>query len=288
MSSAIHSTKSKQKPGTKRPNAGTKGTAERLAVDIARDKKAAPRKLQGDKRSATVKASHEANDVEASSVTGARLRAGARLLTQAISSYAGQTSLRTDRASVRQPHDFQEAYASMINAVPKGIRLDMLKQMHRGLEQAVKAELDVTLGELAANDDDGRVSTADFMARLERQEQEQRESDISSKRLVLGAEMRARLGVTPQALSAALKAKRIFAMQGISGEYMYPAFFADNTYDRPVLEKICKALGDLPAGSKWDFFTSPRTSLGGKTPLEALAKGKVDAVMSAAKAFSEE
>lgn len=100
--------------------------------------------------------------------------------------------------------------------------------------------------------------------------------------------MRARLRVSPQALSAALKAKRMFIMQGPSGEYVYPEFFADSTYDRRVLERVCKALGDLPGAAKWDFFMSPRVSLAGKTPLNALAKGKVDEVMAAADAFREQ
>jgi len=36
------------------------------------------------------------------------------------------------------------------------------------------------------------------------------------------------------------------------------------------------------------FFTAPRLSLGGKSPLEALTKGKLDAVMAAARAYADE
>jgi hypothetical protein len=131
-------------------------------------------------------------------------------------------------------------------------------------------------------------STEDFMADMRRQEAELRLADIAGKRLLPGLEMRERLGVTPQALSAALKAKRMFIMQGPAGEYLYPAFFADPKYDRPVLEKICKVLGDMPGGSKWDFFISKKISLGNKTPLEALLKGQLDLVMVAAAGFAEQ
>jgi hypothetical protein len=133
-----------------------------------------------------------------------------------------------------------------------------------------------------------RVSTEDFMAGLMQQEKAQREKDIASKRLISGAEMRERLGVSPQALSAALKAKRMFVLTGPSGGYYYPSFFADPRYDRPVLEKVCRTLGDLPGASKWDFFTTPKISLGNKAPLDALAKGKLDAVLIAAAGFLEE
>jgi hypothetical protein len=133
-----------------------------------------------------------------------------------------------------------------------------------------------------------RVSTEDFMAGLMREEESQRAKDIASKRLISGAEMRQRLGVSPQALSAALKAKRMFVLTGPSGGYYYPSFFADPSYDRPVLEKVCRALGDLPGASKWDFFTTPKISLGNKAPLDALAKGKLDAVLIAAAGFLAE
>jgi hypothetical protein len=126
------------------------------------------------------------------------------------------------------------------------------------------------------------------MAGLVREEKTQREKDIASKRLISGAEMRERLGVSPQALSAALKAKRMFVLTGPSGGYYYPSFFADPRYDRPVLEKVCRTLGDLPGASKWDFFTTPKISLGNKAPLDALAKGKLDAVLIAAAGFLEE
>jgi hypothetical protein len=221
-------------------------------------------------------------------VSDTKLRAGAKLLTQAVSAYAEYTNHQTSQNRVGQPHDFHDAYASMIQAVPEGIRLDLLRQMRRDLDEVARSEFNVDLEDSAANDNDSRVNTADFVANLERQQVKQRESDLASERLLPGTEMRARLGITTQALSAALKARRLFAMQGPSGKYAYPAFFADPTYDRPILEKVCKALGDLPGASKWDFFTSPRISLDGKTPLDALAKGKVEAVLSTANAFREE
>jgi hypothetical protein len=77
-------------------------------------------------------------------------------------------------------------------------------------------------------------------------------------------------------------------LQGASGEYLYPAFFAEPAYERRALEKVCKALGDLPGAAKWDFFMSPRVSLNGRTPLQALAKGALDEVLEAANAFREE
>lgn len=215
----------------------------------------------------------------------ANLAVGGQLLIQALRSYASPERPQPT-SSLPQRDDFKEAYSAMLKAIPLVNRKMVLRQLKAGLELA-ETELDAP----AASPPDaraGKVSTADFMAGLERQEKDQREYNLASGKLIPGAQLQARLKVSAQALSAALKAKRMFVMQGPSGEYAYPAFFADNAYDRRVLERVCKALGDLPGSSKWDFFTAPRISLGGKSPLMALAKGQVEAVMSAARAFADE
>ncbi|MDO8048874.1 hypothetical protein O3301_10385 [Janthinobacterium sp. SUN211] len=180
---------------------------------------------------------------------------------------------------------FQEAYASLLDAVPRDDRPALLAQMRRDLDIVAERELNRVSGIDAHA---GHVSTRQFMRGLEEQERQQREKDLASHSLLSGPELRARLEVTPQALSAALKARRLFALRGASGEYVYPAFFADPRHDRHILEKISKILGDLPGAAKWDFFTVPRLSLGGKSPLEALTKGKLDAVMAAARAYADE
>lgn len=184
-------------------------------------------------------------------------------------------------------HSFLQAYTTLVKAVPKHRRLALLRQMALDIETIVETEAK-TEPVAKSTAMTSSITTEDFMAEMRRQEKERRQGDIAAKRLITGAEMRERLGVTPQALSAALKAKRMFVMQGPSGDYYYPAFFADPRHDRPVLKKVCKALGDLPGGSKWDFFTTQKISLGNKTPLDALAKGKLEAVLTAAVGFAEE
>ena len=48
------------------------------------------------------------------------------------------------------------------------------------------------------------------------------------------------------------------------------------------------ALGDLPGGAKLQFFLTRKGSLGGETPLQALAAGRVAKVKDIAAAFAEE
>jgi hypothetical protein len=206
-----------------------------------------------------------------------------RWMTRAVSS-VDTRPLGSGKAAI---DDFQRMYSSLVRAVPNEFRLKLVEKMREGLgkvEQQLRAErLDA-----GAGTDGGRGDTADFVARLQRQEQERREQQIASGELLTSAELSARLSMTTSALTAAVKAKRMFFLKGPRGRNVYPAFFADKSLDRKVLEGVSKQLGDLPAASKYFFFTSPRTSLGGKSPLHALAKGKVDAVLKAAAAFEKE
>lgn len=217
--------------------------------------------------------------------TGDALRSAGRLVTQAVTSYARDHAGAEDKTL--PPGLFKDAYASILRSVPKMHRIGLLQAMKLGLDEVARAEMDA-LAPKVAGDAPGKVSTEAFMAGLAAQEASQYASDVAAGALLSGAQMRARLQVTPQALSAALKARRMFALPGPSGGYAYPAFFADPAYDRRVLERVCRELGGISGGSKWDFFTTPRISLDGETPLQALARGKVDAVLAAAGAFRDD
>lgn len=109
---------------------------------------------------------------------------------------------------------------------------------------------------------------------------------IAQKELLPSSEFQAALNIRRQSLSEAVKSGRMFALVGPSGENFYPAFFADAALDRRSVEKVAKALGTLPATSKYFFFTSKSMMLDAQTPLDALKKGRVAEVMQAATSFA--
>ena len=94
---------------------------------------------------------------------------------------------------------------------------------------------------------------------------------VEKGELLTSATLIDRVNITRQALSNRLAAGNIFYVDGGRNERYYPAFFADAALDTKAVRKVTKALGDLPGASKWLFFTSPRESLGGLTPLDVLA-----------------
>lgn len=96
----------------------------------------------------------------------------------------------------------------------------------------------------------------------------------------------ARLDWTRQALSKALSARRVFFVEA-DGVRLYPAFFVDGRCERRHVEALSKALGDLPGATKLHFMTSPKASLSGLSPLQALAQGQVAAAKAAAEGFAQ-
>jgi hypothetical protein len=135
-----------------------------------------------------------------------------------------------------------------------------------------------------------RARTADndaFMRSMAMQEQIRRAELEQSGQLISSQELAHRLGVTSQAVSKALKSRRLFALDGSGGGLLYPAFYADGKLSRRDLGAVTRALGDIPASSKWQFFTNPKSSLGGITPLDALQSGQREAVMVSAAGFVE-
>ena len=98
-------------------------------------------------------------------------------------------------------------------------------------------------------------------------------------------EFAARQGWGDQALNQALAADRVFFVD-CQGVRLFPAFYADPQYKRQQLEEVSRTLGALPGGSKWQFFTCPKGSLGGCTPLEAMVRGDFRQVTMAAEAFA--
>lgn len=107
---------------------------------------------------------------------------------------------------------------------------------------------------------------------------------FAGAQLVERAKFLAAIGLSERQLDDALHAKRLFVVRMGGHEYV-PRFFLDERYVKRQLHALCKLLGDLPSGSKLQFFVTPKASLSGRTPLEALLERKATAVRRTAEAF---
>ena len=90
----------------------------------------------------------------------------------------------------------------------------------------------------------------------------------------------------PEALMECVRDQRLFYVEQ-RGQRRFPAFFLDSAYRRRYLYQVSRRLDGLPGGSKLQFFVSPKGSLGGITPLEALRQGSLASVLRAAEGFAE-
>ncbi|MEK7916311.1 hypothetical protein [Burkholderia contaminans] len=160
-----------------------------------------------------------------------------------------------------------------------------------GIAQVIDLAGTITFGIAAAATRDrkptaGKKRAAGGVADPERQVQAERRMLVADGKLLPAAQTWVGLGVTRQALSKAVVSGRIFTVDVGAAQY-YPAFYLAGDIDRKTLGKVTQCLGGLPGWSKWQFFTTPKASLGNVTPLVALSRGKVDEVERAATAFAE-
>ena len=109
---------------------------------------------------------------------------------------------------------------------------------------------------------------------------------IATRALLASDEFASALQITHGALLKALEAKRVFAIES-DGENYYPAFLADPSLERRRVESVVQVLGNATGWEKWLFFTTPKTSLGRKTPIEAMKQGAYSRVRLAAAAQAE-
>lgn len=163
-----------------------------------------------------------------------------------------------------------------------GALAEELSDLGRSLDSI---RLRLTEGE--QSNDPGHTAAAEASSALGIQAAEAAMSRrLSQGELLPSAEYVARRGISRQALSKALAAQRVFYVE-VGGQRCVPAFFLDAQLERRQLEAVCKALGELPGPAKLQFFTTPKASLEGRTPLQALAQGLASRVRVAAAGFAQ-
>ncbi len=96
----------------------------------------------------------------------------------------------------------------------------------------------------------------------------------------------AKLGWTRAQLDHAVSKYRVFLLTSDDVEYV-PSFFFDGRFCSYHVQLVSAALGTVSPGGKWQFFSTGKGSLGGITPLVALARGQVRTVRRCAIACAE-
>ena len=111
---------------------------------------------------------------------------------------------------------------------------------------------------------------------------------VATQVVITAEELAGALGnVSLLDLDKAVQAGRLFRLE-VGGYLYYPAFYAAQDIDRTRLERVIKVLSGLGGWSQWQFFTTPKNSLGNITPLQALQRKRMfAAVLRSAAGFAE-
>jgi hypothetical protein len=75
--------------------------------------------------------------------------------------------------------------------------------------------------------------------------------------LVTSETLLAEPGTSAQGVAKALLANRVFRVE-LNGHVFVPSFYIDRRYPGRQLESVCKILGNLSGGSKFQFFANPK------------------------------
>ena len=66
-----------------------------------------------------------------------------------------------------------------------------------------------------------------------------------------------RMSRSSNQIAESINRNRVFFVE-CAGTRLFPEFFADRRYKRHHLYEVCAQLGDLPGGSKVQFFSTPK------------------------------
>ena len=211
-----------------------------------------------------------------------------------------QSSVKSSRLEAGQPDhvkivfdfDIFDIFDKKTQGLPKTVRQEYAKMLLNATQKIAEKEGLSFVPAVVADQPSKKIdripnANRKFLEKMAAQSSAARDRDVVEGRLLPAAKACEKLEISKQAVSKAVKEHRMFSLDGPSGECLYPAFYADRQYNRRTLEKISKVLGGLPGPSKWQFFTTGIASLKGKTPLDALIDGELDAVMVTAAGFAE-
>lgn len=128
---------------------------------------------------------------------------------------------------------------------------------------------------------------SDQLDDLERRAIARRKRLVDAGALITEWQLLKALDISPQALEQAVADHRIFFISGPGKEKLYPSFFVDASM-RDAIEQVSVALGDLVGETKWQFFVTPKHSIGRRLPIVAITdRFEVDSVVRAAREFQE-
>ncbi|WP_310076496.1 hypothetical protein [Paraburkholderia graminis] len=93
---------------------------------------------------------------------------------------------------------------------------------------------------------------------------------VANGELISEDDFRQRLGVTPRRLSKLLTEGSVFTLE-VDEAVFYPTLLAEPGIDHNRLQAVCRIIVPAPPGSRLDFLTSQRGSLGDRSPLQMLS-----------------
>lgn len=171
------------------------------------------------------------------------------------------------------------AVVKRIESVPEKTALDLLKQ-------GTDAEMMVSFATTAEAFPEASTARIDPLAKARARGVSLRRRILARDDMLTLAEAGQALGLTAPAVNDRFRAGKLIALEAGARGRRYPAWqFEDEVAGRP-LEAVLEVLKGLNPWASYRFFTTPDSALEDETPLDALRRGDIEAVVEAAKLFA--
>lgn len=171
------------------------------------------------------------------------------------------------------------AVLKRIGNVPEKTALDLLKQ-------GTDAEMMVSFATTAEAFPEVSAMRIDPLAKARARGIGLRQRLLARDDMLTLAEAAEALGLTPPAVNDRFRAGRLIALEAGARGRRYPAWQFEDEIAGAPLEAVLDALKGVSAWTSYLFFTTPDGALEDETPLEALRRGDLEAVIDAAKLFA--
>lgn len=131
-----------------------------------------------------------------------------------------------------------------------------------------------------------RDRTADPLEVAFRRGDERKAALLREPTMLTGEAAAARLGVSRETINKRAQQGRLLALEFAKRGKRYPEWqFEERLVGLPI-ERVLASLASLEPWARYRFFTQKQPGTGGRTPVEALQQGELDAVCRAAETWA--
>jgi biotin operon repressor len=135
-------------------------------------------------------------------------------------------------------------------------------------------------------EDRDRPATESALEAAYRRGDQRKAAILRDPAMLTGEAAAGRLGVSRETINKRAQQGKLLALEFAKRGRRYPQWQFEESIAGQPLESVLAALGSRDPWEQYRFFAQPQPRLGGRTPVESLRRGEVEAVQRAAQGWA--